>query len=212
MPRVSLIWLTMLVWRAWAGPSAPSPGQVVPPLPLREFRGAWVASVGNIDWPAKPGLPVAQQKTDLLALLDRAAQLRLNAIIFQVRPACDALYASKLEPWSEYLTGELGRAPMPFYDPLEFAVAEAHRRGLELHAWFNPFRARHPSAVSPLASNHVSRRQPQWVRTYGRSLWLDPGERGAQDYSLSVVLDVVRRYNVDGVHIDDYFYPYPEID
>jgi len=147
-----------------------------------------------------------------MAILDRAAQLKLNAIIFQVRPACDALYASKLEPWSEYLTGAQGRAPQPWYDPLEFAVAEAHRRGLELHAWFNPYRALHPSAKGPLAASHVSETRPQLVRKYGRHLWLDPGERETQEYSLAVVMDVVRRYDIDGVHFDDYFYPYKEKD
>jgi uncharacterized lipoprotein YddW (UPF0748 family) len=106
----------------------------------------------------------------------------------------------------------MGRAPEPYYDPLSFAVEEAHRRGLELHAWFNPFRARHLAAKSPIAANHVSKTHPELVRRYGKSLWLDPGEQGAQDYSLSVVMDVVRRYDIDGVHFDDYFYPYKESD
>jgi uncharacterized lipoprotein YddW (UPF0748 family) len=188
------------------------PGRATPPTPGREFRGAWVATVNNIDWPSQPGLPVAQQKAELLALLDRAAQLRLNAIVFQVRTACDAFYASDLEPWSEYLTGLMGRAPEPAYDPLGFAVQEAHRRGLELHAWFNPFRARHSSGRSAVAASHVSRTQPQLVRTYGSQLWLDPGERAVHDYTLGVILDVVRRYDIDGVHLDDYFYPYAEKD
>lgn len=183
-----------------------------PPPPRREFRGAWVASVGNIDWPSKPGLPVAEQKAELLALLNQAAQLKMNAIILQVRPACDALYASKLEPWSEYLTGQMGRPPAPFYDPLAFAVTEAHRRGLELHAWFNPYRAHHFNAFSPVASTHISKTHPELVRKYGRYLWLDPGEPAVRDYSLNVVLDVVKRYDVDGVHFDDYFYPYEEKD
>jgi len=192
----------------WAANYEPS--QLVPPKPLREFRGAWVATVGNLDWPSRPGLTTAQQRAELMALLERAAQLKLNVVIFQVRPACDALYASKLEPWSESITGTMGKAPLPFYDPLAFAIEEAHRRGLELHAWFNPFRAGHPAAHSPLAPTHVSRTHPHWVRLYGRQLWLDPGEKEVQDYSLAVVMDVVRRYDVDGVHFDDYFYPYPE--
>jgi uncharacterized lipoprotein YddW (UPF0748 family) len=182
----------------------------VPPKPAREFRGAWVATVKNIDWPSKPGLPAAQQKAELIAILDRAAQLQLNAIIFQVRPACDALYSSSLEPWSEYLTGQMGKAPEPSYDPLAFAVAEAHQRGLELHAWFNPFRARYPINYSPASANHVSKTRPQLVRSYGKYLWLDPGEKGAQEYSLGVIMDVVKRYDIDGVHLDDYFYPYAE--
>jgi uncharacterized lipoprotein YddW (UPF0748 family) len=117
-----------------------------PPPAFREFRGVWVASVENIDWPSQPGLSTQEQKDELLGILDRAVALRLNAVILQVRPAADALYASPYEPWSEYLTGRMGRAPSPWYDPLEFAVTEAHRRGLELHAWFTPDRARHPSA------------------------------------------------------------------
>lgn len=182
------------------------------PLPIlpREFRGAWVATVGNIDWPSKAGLTTQQQQAELLALLDKAVALRLNALVLQVRPGCDALYASKLEPWSEYLTGTMGRAPEPHYDPLAFAVAEAHRRGLELHAWFNPFRARHAAAKSPVSSSHISKTRPELVRKYGALLWLDPGEAAVHEHSLRVILDVVRRYDVDGVHLDDYFYPYPE--
>jgi len=182
--------------------------KVVPPQPAREFRAAWVATVANIDWPSRKGLSTQEQKAELLDLLDRAVQLKLNAIIFQVRPACDAMYASRLEPWSEYLTGTMGKAPEPFYDPLTFAVEEAHKRGLELHAWFNPYRARLRAANSPTAPSHVSKVHPQLVRQYGEFLWLDPGEKEVQDYSLNVVMDVVKRYDVDGIHFDDYFYPY----
>lgn len=178
----------------------------------REFRGVWVASVKNIDWPSKPGLSTAQQKAELMALLDRCAELRLNAVLLQIRPACDALYESRLEPWSEYLTGRMGRAPEPFYDPLAFAIGEAHRRGLELHAWFNPFRARHASSTAGFAPTHISQTRPALVKNYGKSLWLDPGEPAVQEHSLRVVLDVVQRYDLDGVHFDDYFYPYDEKD
>jgi uncharacterized lipoprotein YddW (UPF0748 family) len=132
-------------------------------------------------------------------------------VILHIRPAADALYASELEPWSEYLTGEQGRAPSPFYDPLEFAVGEAHARGLELHAWFNPYRARHPSARGEMAANHISRASPELVKTYGSYLWMDPGEAAVRQRSIDVVVDVVRRYDIDGVHIDDYFYPYREL-
>jgi uncharacterized lipoprotein YddW (UPF0748 family) len=172
----------------------------------------WIASVANIDWPSKPGLPSAQQQAELIAMLDRAVQLKLNAIVLQVRPGGDALYNSPHEPWSEYLTGAMGKAPEPFYDPLEFAVTEAHRRGLELHAWFNPYRARHPSAQSPVSANHLSQTRPDIVHPYGRHLWMDPGERDVQDQTVRVIRDVVRRYDIDGVHIDDYFYPYRERD
>jgi uncharacterized lipoprotein YddW (UPF0748 family) len=183
---------------------------VYPPAPAREFRAAWIATVANIDWPSKPGLPVAQQKAELIALLDRAVQLHLNAVFFQVRSVCDAVYASPLEPWSEYLTGVQGKMPQPFYDPLAFAITEAHRRGLELHAWFNPFRAAHPQSKSPPALNHVTRTHPELVRHYGSQTWLDPGEPESQARALAAVLDVVKRYDVDGVVFDDYFYPYPE--
>jgi uncharacterized lipoprotein YddW (UPF0748 family) len=189
-------------------PSAPPP----PPEVQREFRGVWVATVGNIDWPSRPGLSTAEQQREFVAILDRARALNLNAVVLQVRPATDALYASSLEPWSEYLTGAMGRAPTPYYDPLAFAVAEAHRRGLELHAWFNPYRARQAGAASPAAPTHVSVAKPHLVRRYGRLQWMDPGEPETQAHSLAVVLDVVRRYDVDGVHIDDYFYPYKVAD
>ena len=189
------------------------PVAITPPNPPREFRGAWIAAVAtNQDWPSKPGLPVAQQKAELISLLDRAAQLHFNAIIFQVRPASDAIYASPIEPWSERITGTQGLAPEPFYDPLTFAIAEAHKRGLELHAWFNPFRATHPLAESRVALNHISKTHPELVRQYGRQMVLDPGEPAAQAHTLAVVMDVVNRYDIEGVTFDDYFYPYPEKD
>lgn len=180
------------------------------PAPSREFRGVWVATVSNIDFPSRRDLTAEQQKAELLAILDRAARLNLNAVVFQVRPACDALYNSSLEPWSEYLTGAMGKPPEPFYDPLAFLVEEGHNRGLEVHAWFNPYRARHPSGKSALSDNHISVTRPELVREYGKHLWLDPGEAGTQDHSVDVILDVVRRYDIDGVHLDDYFYPYKE--
>lgn len=179
-----------------------------PPIP-REFRGVWVATVANIDWPSRPGLPVPQQQRELLAILDRAAELHLNAVVFQVRPSADALYASDIEPWSEYLTGAMGQAPQPAWDPLAYAVREAHARGLELHAWFNPYRAQNDQAKSAASPTHISRTNPALVKRYGRFLWMDPGEPQVRARTLRVVLDVVKRYDIDGVHIDDYFYPYP---
>jgi uncharacterized lipoprotein YddW (UPF0748 family) len=190
-----------------ADASTPSPPNI-----QREFRAAWVATVDNIDWPSKRGLPVEQQKAEIIRILDRAAQLNLNAIVLQVRPSCDALYPSRLEPWSEYLTGRQGLAPEPFYDPLEMWIAEAHNRGIEMHAWFNPYRARHPSAKQPVCKDHLLYKKPQIVRTYGKHLWLDPGEPETQEHSLKVIMDAVRRYDLDGVHMDDYFYPYKEKD
>ncbi len=179
-----------------------------PPLPMREFRGLWIATVGNSNWPDTQHETTKQQKDELIAILDRAVKLHLNAIVLQVRPDCDALYASKIEPWSEVLTGTMGKNPG--YDPLAFAVAEAHKRGLELHAWFNPYRVRLRSLKGPIAPNHVSRTHPEIVRTYGKYLWLDPTEQATRDYSQSVIMDVVKRYDVDGIHFDDYFYPYQE--
>lgn len=179
------------------------------PEPPREFRAAWVATVDNIDWPSKKGLPVAQQKAELAKIVDVAADMGLNALVFQVRPHADAMYASKLEPWSEYLTGECGKAPSPAWDPLEYAIERCHERGLELHAWFNPYRAWHPAAKGPIPATHLAKTKPGIVKSYGTYLWMDPGEPEVQRHSLAVMLDVVKRYDLDGVHIDDYFYPYP---
>ena len=183
-----------------------------PPPVQREFRAAWVATVGNIDWPSRPGLDTWTQQAELLAILNKAVALNMNAIIFQIRPGTDAFYNSNLEPWSEYLTGRQGRPPEPAWDPLAFAIAEAHKRGLELHAWFNPYRARYARPLSPAARTHISNTQPSLVRQYGSYLWMDPGEPAVRRKAVQVVLDVVKRYDVDGVHIDDYFYPYKEND
>ena len=183
-----------------------------PPVVPREFRAVWVATVDNIDWPSRRDLTTAEAQSELLAILDRTKQLHLNAVVFQVRPAADALYSSKLEPWSVYLTGAQGRAPSPAWDPLAFAVREAHARGLELHAWFNPYRARHPSDKSPLDPTHIAVTRPETVKRYGTHLWMDPGEPSVIAKSLAVIVDVVSRYDIDGVHIDDYFYPYKERD
>lgn len=197
-----------------AGPVslAVAPEAVKAPAPRAEFRGLWVASVANINWPSKPGLTVEQQKAELIHLLDKAVEYNLNAILFQVRPSTDAMYESKLEPWSAYLTGTQGKAPEPKYDPLAFAVEEAHKRGLELHAWINPFRVKPKDAKWQGSKDGLAARHPQWVRSYGGLLWLDPGEPAARDHSLAVLRDIVARYDIDGLHIDDYFYPYKERD
>ena len=181
-----------------------------PPTLRREFRGVWIATVGNEDWPSQPGLTAAQQQQELNGILDRAQALHLNAVLLQVRPACDALYASANEPWSPYLTGMMGKPPDTGYDPLQYAVDAAHQRGLEIHAWFNPFRALQSGEAAhfPPSSDHISRTHPEWARAYGGLLWLDPGLAAVRDYSLAVIADVVRRYDIDGVHLDDFFYPY----
>jgi len=188
---------------------APSATAAEVPSPQREFRAAWIATVANIDWPSKKGLSTEQQKAELIALLAKSVALNLNAVVLQIRPSADALYASRIEPWSEYLTGTMGRPPKPFYDPLKFAVDEAHKRGLQLHVWLNPYRVRHSDAKTAPAPAHVSSAFPEIVREYGSYLWFDPGEPESLQRFLDVVTDVVKRYDIDGVHIDDYFYPYP---
>ena len=191
--------------------AATAGAQSAPPPIDREFRAIWVATVGNIDWPSKPGLSTWDQQRELLAILDRAVALKMNAIVFQVRPGADALYDSPYEPWSQFLTGRQGRAPEPKWDPLAFAVEQSHKRGLELHAWFNPYRAAY-SRDSTNARSHVSRTNPELVWAYDRFVWMDPGDLAVRRRSLRAVVDVVKRYDVDGVHIDDYFYPYPTTD
>lgn len=178
----------------------------------REFRGIWVATVGNIDWPSRPGLSSWEQQGELIAILNRALELKMNAIVFQIRPGADALYDSSIEPWAEALAGQMGVPPQPAYDPLTFAIEEAHKRGLELHAWFNPYRARYSSPKSDISSTHISVERPELVRKYGSFLWMDPGDPAVRKRTVDVVVDVVKRYDVDGVHIDDYFYPYIEND
>ncbi|MBA3547525.1 MAG: family 10 glycosylhydrolase [Nannocystis sp.] len=173
----------------------------------RELRGVWVASVGNINFPSSQGLAVAEQQAELVATLDAAAAAGLNAVFFQVRPESDALYASAIEPWSRYLTGTQGEDPG--HDPLAFALEQAHARGLELHAWFNPYRAK-ASAKSAAADNHISKLLPEYAYVYGNYLWMDPGAAPVQDQLIAVISDVVTRYDIDGVHFDDYFYPYPD--
>jgi uncharacterized lipoprotein YddW (UPF0748 family) len=178
------------------------------PAPKREFRAAWIATVSNIDWPEKRTLTSQEQHASFVRLLDRMKRMGCNAVIVQIRPAADAFYASELEPWSCYLTGKQGVAPNPFYDPLEFMIAEAHKRNMEFHAWFNPFRALVDSKKNPNPPGHVTRTHPDWLRIYGGKGYLDPGIPEAREYVNSVIMDVVRRYDIDAVHLDDYFYPY----
>lgn len=174
----------------------------------REFRGLWVATVSNLDWPSRPGLSVAEQRAELERMLDTMQELHLNALVFQVRPEGDALYRSEIDPWSRVLTGAQGEDPG--WDPLAFVVDEAHARNIEVHAWFNPYRAGTVANRNDLAPNHVARTDPAHVHRYGEYLWADPGAKAVQDRAVNVVLDVARRYDIDGVHLDDYFYPYPD--
>lgn len=173
----------------------------------RQLRGTWIGSFKNLDWPSRPGLPASRQRRELAGLLDLARRLRLNAVLLQVRPTADALYPSRYEPWSKWLTGTQGRSPG--YDPLEFAVSAAHERGLELHAWFNPYRVSERPGLAHLAAGHPARRNPGWVVEYGGQLWYDPGNPAVRALAVKVIGDVARRYRVDGIHLDDYFYPYP---
>lgn len=193
---------------AVGGALASAKEDMPPPAP-REFRAAWVSTVANIDWPSRRDLSSEKQQSEILQMLEMAVQLKLNALILQVRPSGDAIYPSTLEPWSEFLTGEQGRAPNPYYDPLQFWIEQAHKRGIQLHAWFNPYRVRTPSMRTPYAATHIAKRAPQVVRTYGDLQWMDPAEPIAAQHTLAVIRDVVQRYDIDGVHIDDYFYPYP---
>ena len=205
----------LLLAAACANPTSPgfprpSAADTAAPPIAREMRGLWIATVGNIDWPSTKTLNADQQRAELVDILDRASSNGFNAVIFQIRPAGDAVYASALEPWASLLTGTQGRDPG--YDPLAFAIAEAHARGLELHAWINPFRAGNSRDSATLAPTHFFNTRRDLVRVYGTQLWFDPGESDVQEHAMRVVSDIVQRYDVDAIHADDYFYPYQEKD
>lgn len=167
----------------------------------------WIATAYNIDWPSKAGLSASAQQAEMRRLLDTAVALKMNAVVFQVRPMSDAIYSSSLEPWSHFLTGTMGKSPG--YDPLTYCLNEAHARGLEVHAWFNPFRALCNNSQST-SGNHITRTHPELTKRFSGQTWCDPGLAESRSHALRVILDVVRRYNIDGVHLDDYFYPYPK--
>ncbi|MFD5452512.1 MULTISPECIES: glycoside hydrolase family 10 protein [unclassified Streptomyces] len=195
-----------------AGSAAP-----VPPAPpgrpggrrraVTEMRGMWLATVNNRDWPTRAGLRASEQRAELVGLLDAAVRHGLNTVIFQVRPTADALWPSAYEPWSQYLSGSQGRDPG--WDPLGTAVEEAHARGLELHAWFNPYRVALHDDPSRLVPAHPARRNPGWVVPYGGKLHYNPGLPEVRAFVQDAMIDAVEKYAVDGVHFDDYFYPYP---
>lgn len=176
--------------------------------PKREFRAAWIATVSNIDWPSKPGLPAEQQKSEFIARLNQLQAMGCNAAIVQIRPACDAFYNSVSEPWSRYLTGKQGTPPFPYYDPLAFMIEEAHKRNMEFHAWFNPYRALVIKGKNPNPPEHVTHKHPDWLINYGSKTYLNPGLPQVREYVIGIILDVVKRYDIDAVHLDDYFYPY----
>jgi uncharacterized lipoprotein YddW (UPF0748 family) len=195
----------------------PTPKPTPTPIPAgsvkvnhsREFRGVWVASVWNSDWPSKAGLSVAEQKAELTEIVTKLQTLNFNALIFQVRPEGDALYESQLEPWSGWISGTQGKAPEPFYDPLAFAIAECHKRNIEIHAWFNPYRASTSTDSAKTVRPHIAVTNPESVYLWKTQRWMDPGLKIVQDRAYNVILDVVKRYDIDGIHLDDYFYPYP---
>ena len=195
---------TSAVGQTPTGRTAPMPAKQGATQPKREFRGGWIQVVNG----QLQGLTTAEAQARLLAQVDALHAAGCNAVVFQVRPACDALYASALEPWSRYLTCTQGQAPTPYWDPLAFMVAACHERGMELHAWINPYRAL-TSLGHGLAAGHVAKEHPDWTVTYGNQLLLDPALEECRDHICRVVQDIVSRYDVDGIHLDDYFYPYP---
>lgn len=174
-----------------------------------EFRGVWIATVDNIDWPEHPTTNADELRSSFVKLLEMHQRNGINAVIVQVRPATDAFFPSPFEPWSQWLTGTQGLPPAPFFDPLEFMITETHKRGMEFHAWMNPYRAVFNIRTSSLAPNHITNIHPEWFLTYGDKKYFDPGNKEVMDYVTNVVKDVVARYQVDAIHFDDYFYPYP---
>lgn len=176
--------------------------------PKREMRAAWIATVENIDWPSSPNLSTEAQKAEMISLLEAVAAYNMNTVVFQIRPDADALYYSELEPWSEWLTGKQGMAPNPYYDPLQFTIDEARKRGIDIHVWLNPYRAIQNIDKCKPAANHVSNTHPEWMLTYGKKKYFDPGIPEVRDHVARVVSDIVRRYDIDAIHFDDYFYPY----
>jgi uncharacterized lipoprotein YddW (UPF0748 family) len=189
-------------------PSGSGPGQGLQDNLKTEFRAVWVATVNNIDWPSKPGLSVEEQKGEFIRLLDSFSQFNLNVVILQVRAASDAFYPSKSEPWSYFLTGKQGKAPRPFFDPLAWAIEMCHLRGMELHAWFNPFRVRN-NGFYALDPSSFAAKHPQFVKQYDNKLFLDPGYPEVRSHVVGVITEVASNYDVDAIILDDYFYPYP---
>ncbi|WP_108212243.1 glycoside hydrolase family 10 protein [Pontibacter mucosus] len=177
--------------------------------PKREFRAVWIATVANIDWPSQPGLSSVIQQEEFKYILDEHQKNGMNAVVVQVRPTTDAFYRSDKELWSHWLSGTQGKAPNPPYDPLAFQIAEAHKRGMEFHAWFNPYRASHDTIIANLNPNHITQTKPEWFIQYGGKLYFKPGLPEVREYITGIIMDVVRNYEVDAIHFDDYFYPYP---
>lgn len=176
----------------------------------REFRAAWIATAKMIDYPARKGMTSQELKDEFIETIEFLKKNGINAIIFQVRPAADAFFDSPYEPWSEWLTGKQGQAPDPYFDPLEFMIEETHKRNMEFHAWINPFRAVATIEKADVAENHITNTKPEWFFTYNINKYFDPGIPEVREYLTEVIVDIVKRYDVDGIHFDDYFYPYPK--
>jgi uncharacterized lipoprotein YddW (UPF0748 family) len=176
--------------------------------PKYEFRGVWIATVDNIDWPPRGMVNVESQKAEFIRQLEMHRRNGMNAVIVQVRPAADAFYPSPYEPWSQWLTGVQGQAPSPFYDPLQFMIEETHKRGMEFHAWCNPYRANFKIGIASISPTHIMRLHPEWFLNYGDIRYFDPGNKNAQQFVVKVIRDMVQRYDIDAIHMDDYFYPY----
>lgn len=205
--RKGLIWLMLFFFQGECYVMSQ-----VPHAPKREFRAVWIATINNIDWPSTAYMSTEAQKKEFINLLDFHKKNGMNAVVVQIRPAADAFYPSQLEPWSEWLTGKQGQPPSPYYDPLEFMIEEAHLRGMEFHAWINPFRAVSNMKTANIHPSHISKKKPEWFLTYGNLLMFNPGIPEARNYIVMVIEDMLRRYDLDGIHFDDYFYPYPEKD
>jgi uncharacterized lipoprotein YddW (UPF0748 family) len=180
-----------------------------PAGPKREFRGVWVATVDNIDWPSRKGLSSETQQQEFKTILDKQKSYGMNAVMVQVRAAADAFYARGKEPWSEWLSGEQGKAPEPYYDPMVFMIHETHQRGLEFHAWLNMNRGVHKASKS-IMDEHITKTKPEWFLTYGSYKLFNLGIPEVRNYITDVVVTIVRNYDIDGIHFDDYFYPYTE--
>src|SRR4051812_48883580 len=172
--------------------------------PVYEFRGVWMATVDNINWPNRGDYNPVTQRAEYIRQLDMHEHNGMNAIIAQVRPATDAFYPSQYEPWSEWLTGTQGKPPVPYYDPLQFMITETHKRGMEFHAWMNPYRAEFSIGKSTISQTHITKLHPDWFLPYGTILLFDPGNKEVQEYVTKVVKDVVSRYDIDAIHFDDY--------
>jgi uncharacterized lipoprotein YddW (UPF0748 family) len=205
MKKTTILLLIGLVLSVLNSSTFAQPPKVVPNY---EFRGVWIATVDNIDWPSKGQYDAESQKAEFIRQIDMHKRNGMNAVVVQVRPAADAFYPSQFEPWSQWLTGTQGKPPSPYYDPLQFTINEAHKRGMEFHAWVNPYRANFSIKNASIAPAHITRLHPDWFIDYGGTRYFDPGNKEAQEWVLQVMRDIVTRYDIDALHMDDYFYPY----